>query len=238
MTKMLFRLFSQTLQLIVTIPDKIEAKKAIIESSKNDPSNAKKIYENAKENGLKITTNKGTVFSKKADINTYIADKIQQRISKPLDDNPPFKIGNFKISIVTSTDRMHPNVKINGERKAAYYFEADVGENADNYQCLMNFLEKGIEKQLENDIHSLEKIEKDLEQSKERVDTPFPNEEEYQDTLKQFEQLEEELTSGGYLDSGEEIAGAEDYGECETESLDNNSSYDEDDLTQEEYHSM
>lgn len=102
----------------------------------------------------------------------------------------------------------------------------------------MNFFEKGIEKQLENDLHSLEKIEKDLEQSKERVDTPFPNEEEYQDTLKQFEQLEEELTTGGYLDSGEEIAGAEDYGECETERLDNNSSYDEDDLTQEEYHSM
>ena len=216
-------------------PEKIEAKKAIIESSKNDPSNAKKIYENAKENGLKISTQKGTVISDKAQINMFLADKIQLKISRPLDANPPIKIGDFEISIATSTDRAHPNIKINGERKAAYYFEAGVGENSDNYQRLMNFFEKGIEKQLENDLHSLEKIEKDLEQSKERVDTPFPNEGEYQDTLKQFEQLEEELTTGGYLDSGEEIAGAEDYGECETERLDNNSSYDEDDLTQEEY---
>lgn len=55
--------------------------------------------------------------------------------------------------------------------------------------------------------------------------------------MKAFEELEAELTSGGYLDNGEELAGAEDYGDYETERLEANADYDVDDLTQDEYNS-
>lgn len=52
------------------IPEDIGA--AEIESSKNDPSNEKKVYENAKKNGLKVTTQKGAVISDKAQINCIL----------------------------------------------------------------------------------------------------------------------------------------------------------------------
>lgn len=97
-----------------------------------------------------------------------------------------------------------------------------------------NFFASGIDKQIEKDTASMQKAETDLEQAKHRASQPFPNEEEYQTTIKEFEELETELTKGGFLDNGEEIAGAEDYGEVETEHLENNNN-DKDDLTPEEY---
>ena len=80
-------------------------------------------------------------------------------------------------------------------------------------------------------------LELDLEQAKVRVATSFPNESEYQETLQKFENLEAELTMGGYLDNGEEVAGAEDFGDIETEPMEIDSDYDENDLTQDEYNS-
>ena len=213
---------------IAALPETISARKSLIEAAKNDKETAKRIQ------SISIITDKGETISEKDKVNKFIFDKVQLRITSPLDNNPSFKIGDFEVSVATASDRMHPTIKIQGERSAAYYFEAGVGGNADNYQRLANFFASGIDKQIEKDTASMQKAETDLEQAKHRVSQPFPNEEEYQTTLKEFEELETELTKGGFLDNGEEIAGAEDYGEVETEHLENNNN-DKDDLTPEEY---
>lgn len=213
---------------IASLPETISARKSLIEAAKNDKETAKRIQ------SISIITDKGETISEKDKVNKFIFDKVQLRITSPLDNNPSFKIGDFEVSVATASDRMHPTIKIQGERSAAYYFEAGVGGNADNYQRLANFFASGIDKQIEKDTASMQKAETDLEQAKHRVSQPFPNEEEYQTTLKEFENLETELTKGGFLDNGEEIAGAEDYGEVETEHLENNNK-DKDDLTPEEY---
>ena len=222
---------------ITELPEKIELKKSLIAEAKIDLLNAKEMQNNGKLEELKLITHNGQTLTDRKAINSYLADKIQLRISRPLDNNPPFKVGKFEITIATSSDRAHPDFAIKGDRTAAYRIGVGVGDNADNCQRLMNFFDSVIEKNIEKDIQSLHKAELDLEQAKVRVATSFPNESEYQETLQKFENLEAELTMSGYLDNGEEVAGAEDFGDIETEPMEIDSDYDENDLTQDEYNS-
>lgn len=220
------------------LPDKIEAKKSLVAAAKNDLKAAKKMQTNGKIEMIKLTAHNDKTLTDRSKINSYLAEKIKLRISNPHAENTAFHIGNFKISVETTTDIQHPAFVIKGERAAAYRIEVGVGDNSDNCQRLMNFLDKGIEKQIEKDIQSIEKMSLDLEQAQERVEAKFPNEDEYHETLKALEELEAELTTGGYLDNGEEIASVEDYGDYETERLEANADYDEDDLTPEEYNRL
>lgn len=219
------------------LPESIESKKSLIAEAKKDLVKAKEMQTNGKVEELKLITHNGQSLTDRKAINNYIAGKVQLKISRPLENNPPFKIGKFDVTIATSADRAHPDFAIKGERTAAYRIGVGVGDNADNCQRLMNFFDNVIEKIIEKDTQALHKDELDLEQAKVRVATSFPSENEYQDTLHKFETLETELTMGGYLDSGEEIAGAEDFGDFETEPMEINSDYDENDLTQDEYNS-
>nr|WP_295068687.1 YodL domain-containing protein [Ruminococcus sp.] len=222
---------------IKELPETIDAKKSLITSAKNDLITAKKMQIDGKIEELKLITHDNRTLTERKHINSYLAKQIQLRIEKPYDDIPSFKVGDFKITVAMSSDRANPDFAIKGGRSAAYRIGVGVGENTDNCQRLMNFFDKGIEKIIEIDTQSVEKDETDLAQAIERAATKFPSEEEYQETLKEFEELEIELTTGGYLDNGEEICGAEDYGTCETERLDSNSGYDDDDLIQDEYNS-
>ncbi|WP_207647497.1 YodL domain-containing protein [Ruminococcus sp. XPD3002] len=222
---------------IKELPETIEAKKSLIASAKNDLITAKKMQTDGKLEELKLITHDSKTLTERKHINSYLAKLIQLRIEKPYDEIPSFKVGDFKINVAMSADRAHPDFAIKGERTAAYRIGVGIGENTDNCQRLMNFFDKGIEKIIEIDTQSVEKDETDLTQAIERAATKFPSENEYQETLKAFEELEIELTTGGYLDNGEELAGSEDFGNCETESIEINTDYDENDLTQEEYNS-
>ena len=220
---------------IKVLPETIEAKKSLIEAAKNDLTTAKKMQHNGKLEELKLITHDNKKLTDRKQINSYLAKQIQLRIEKPYDEIPSFKVGDFKINVAMSSDRANPDFAIMGERSVAYRIGVGVGENTDNCQRLMNFFDSVIEKTIEKDTQSMEKDISDLEQAKVRADTTFPGESEYQETLKAFEELENELTTGGYLDNGEEFAGADDYGNYETERLDSNADHDEKDLTQEEY---
>jgi len=209
----------------------------LIAAAKNDSNTAKKMQHNGKLEELKLITHDNRTLTERKHINSYLAKQIQLRIEKPYDDIPPFRVSDFKITVSMSADRAHPDFAIKGERTAAYRLGVGVGDNTDNCQRLMNFFDKGIEKVIEIDTQSLEKDETDLAQAIERAAAKFPSEDDYQETLKAFEELETELSMGGYLDNGEEICGAEDYGTCDTERIDSNTDYDEDDLIQDEYNS-
>lgn len=222
---------------INSLPEVIELKQSLIAAAKVDMNSAKEMQHEGKLEELKLITHDNKTLTDRKQINHYLADKIQQRIDRPHSDIPSFKIGKFQIEIGVSSNIAQPDFVIKGERSASYRIGVGVGDNTDNCQRLINFFESGIEKIIERDTQSLEKDKLDLEQAKIRVETKFPSEAEYQETLKAFEELEAELTSGGYLDNGEELAGAEDYGDYETERLEANADYDVDDLTQDEYNS-
>lgn len=219
------------------LPDKIEAKIQLISGAEKDKIIAQKMKTGGRIETLKFTTHDNKKITDRKEINNYLADKIQLRITQPLEKNPAFRIGDFTVSVESTSDRSHPTFVIKGERNLPYRIEVGVGENTDNCQRLINLFDKGIEKQIENDTESVQKMRLDLEQAKERVETPFPSENEFVEVTKALEELEAELSAGGYLDNGEEFAGTDDYGECETERLENEADYDENDLTQEEYNS-
>ena len=222
---------------IKELPETIEAKKSLIAAAKNDSDTAKKMQHNGKLEELKLITHDNRTLTERKHINSYLAKQIQLKIEKPYDDIPSFRVSDFKITVAMSADRAHPDFAIKGERTAAYRLGVGVGDNTDNCQRLMNFFDKGIDKVIEIDTQSVEKDETDLAQAIERAAAKFPSEDDYQETLKAFEELETELSMGGYLDNGEEICGAEDYGTCDTERIDSNTDYDEDDLIQDEYNS-
>lgn len=186
---------------IKKLPETIETKRALIEAAKNDLTTAKKMQHNGKLEELKLITHDNKKLTDRKQINSYLAKQIQLRIEKPYDELHSFKVGDFKINVAMSSDRANPDFAIKGSRSAAYRIGVGVGDNTDNCQRLMNFLENGIEKIIEFDTQSVEKDEIDLTQAKERVATKFPGESEYQETLKVFEELEAELTTGGYVET-------------------------------------
>ncbi len=220
---------------IKELPETIEAKKSLIASAIIDMNNAKKMQQNDKLEELKLVTHDNKLLTERKEINSYLTNIIQSKLAKPHDELPTFKVGDFKITVAMSSKIEQPDFAIKGERSAAYRIGVGIGENTDNCQRLMNFFEKGIDKIIEVDTQSLEKDEHDLEQAIERAATKFPSENDYQRKIKELEELEVELSKSGYLDNGEEICGAEDYGVCETERLDSNINYDEEDLMQDEY---
>ena len=219
------------------IPDKLAAKKKLVEGATKDLERIKAMRINDKLEFIEIKTHTGQVTSDRAKANKYIADKVSKKINSPFDENPAFYIKGFKVSFATTDDQGHPAFAIQGERSAAYRIECGVGENSDNYQRLLNFFDKGVERQIEKDNAAIDKLNLDYKQSQERVKAPFPGEDEYNNTLKAFEELEHELTAGGYLDSGEELTGADDYNDYETEKLDTNVN-DTDDMDISEYNSI
>ena len=219
------------------IPDKLEATKKLLAGAQKDLDRTKSMRRNEKMESIEIKMHTGNVTSDRARANKYMADKVSLKIARPLDGNPEFYIEGFKISLATTEDRAHPAFAIQGERAAAYRIECGVGENSDNYQRLLNFFDKGIERQIEKDTAAIEKLNLDYKQSQERVKTPFPGEDEYNNTLKAFEELEHELTAGGFLDNGEELTGADDFKDYETEKTDTNVN-DNDDMDISEYNSI
>lgn len=219
------------------LPSKIEATKYLVKQSVRDLEAAKSMITNGKIEEIKLICNNGNALSKRSHINKYLSDMIDERISFPHGERKPFRIGNFNISVESTTDIKRLAFVIKGERSAAYRIDAGVGIAADNCQRLMNFLESGIEKQIQKDNQAIEKYTMNLQQSEERIKTPFPYEKEYEETLKTFDELEKELTLGGFLDNGEEFASVEDFLDYETEKIDFNK-IDENDMTPDEYNTL
>jgi len=217
------------------LPLSIDIKKELVRTGEADIRTVETMKTNDKIESFSVITDKGKQLTEKTDINDYIKNKVQLRIDKPFDDNPPFKVGAFTLSVETSKDRMHPAIVLKGERNAAYRFEAGVSDNADSFRRIANFLENGISAQVEKDRQSVSKLTLDYEQGCDRVKNPSPHEDELKEALDKFSELEKELMLGGFLDNGEEFAGAEDYSECETERLELRPGYDENDMSPEEY---
>ncbi len=224
--------------------------KSLLAGAKADFETAKSMMTEGKLESITITNHKGESISERGKINEFLHEKIMKRRSEPLADNPDFKIGNFTITVKATTDRDRPIFSIKGERSAAYRVEASISDNADNCQRLMNFFEKSIEKQIESAENEIERIDSDEKLAKERIEIKFPQEDEFNKAVEDFEKLEKELSSGGYLDNGEEIAGADEIADRETEKMieenpekfsqdnDEDIDYDEDDMTAEDYNSM
>lgn len=219
------------------IPEKLDAKKKLVAGAEKDLEHTKSMRTKDKMESIGIETHTGNVISDRARVNKYIADNVSKKIDRPFEDNPDFYIEGFKVSLVTTNDQARPAFAIQGERAASYQVECGVGENSDNYQRLLNFFDKGIERQIEKDTAAIEKLNLDYVQSQDRIKKPFPGEEEYNNTLKAFSDLEHELTVGGFLDNGEELTGIDDYTDYETERIKTNTN-DNSDMDITEYNSI
>ncbi len=223
------------------LPTRIEVTEHLLKQAKNDLAYSESLQTGGKVESISLKTHNGLTLTSRGDVNTYLASLINKRIDNPRVETDVFQIGKFEISVKSSKDIARPVFSIKGERSVEYRIDVGVGISSDNHKRLINFLETGITRQIEKDTQALEKYTLDLSQSAERIKAPFPNETEYKETIEKFKKLETELTVGGFLDNGEEFASVEDFADFEIEQSDetnDNTEYDKDDLTADEYNAM
>ena len=104
---------------------------------------------------------------------------------------------------------------LKGVRESVYYVAMNRNEHSDNWQRIVNFLDGGIAKEMNNTELEIEKCENDLQQAKELVNEPFALEEELKQAQSRFDELEKELA--GLSEQNEEVFDPEDMGGVESE---------------------
>lgn len=171
---------------IERIPAEIEMRKTILAQIQSDKIEAEKMQE------IVITKPNGDKIYDKNDVNKFLLRMAQQTINdydkgiKP----PTVKVKDFDVS-VTLTENKEVRFTVKGQY--SYSCGAGISEKQDNYQRLSNLFEKVIPK-LEEDINNkIQNLEDNLKQAQERVAIPFSQEQELEQKMQEFEELEEKL---------------------------------------------
>ena len=221
---------------IETLPSLIEKKKKTIAQMQTDKQSADKLRdsETGKVKEFALVKPMGSPMRKHEDINAFLYGQIQKRLERPFDEIPSFKIGDFTVAVQTKPGHMDEAVlMVKGVRESVYYIQVGSSEKADNWQRIANFLDSGIAKEIEKTEQDIQKHVTDLQQAKERVDEPFPLEDELRESQIKFAALEAELA--GLSEQTDEIVDPDETDEEETdEERAEREAYeqrDEDDLT-------
>ena len=89
-----------------------------------------------------------------------------------------------------------PYMLVKGERAGSY--EVPIG--TDNNRRLLNLFEKKLDCELETALGRIDRAKEDAAQIEERLEQPYPREEEYLDMVTRLTVLESELAADGMLD--------------------------------------
>lgn len=170
---------------IEQIPEQLKLKKEMLTNIQNDKKSAEKI------NDIVLTLNNGSVISDKKAVNTYLIKMAQEKAKNP-EIEISAKVNDFEISICH--DKLSNEVRFQVTGNHTYFCNAGTTENQDNYQRLINLFEKAIQKSEEDIKHSINNLETNLEQAKNRVAVPFAYEKELEDKIQEFQKLDEKLS--------------------------------------------
>ena len=190
---------------IASLPQMIESKKAAIVQMEADKKSVDALRDSAtgKVKEFALQRPMGTL-RKHEDINAYLLTQIQNRLAKPFDEMPSYKIGDFTVSVQIKAGTFdEPVLAVKGKRDTSYYVSLNKNEHSDNWQRIVNFLESGIDKEIEQTKKDIEKCESDLQQAKDHVNEPFALEGELQEAQKKYAELEAKLS--GLSEQKEEV---------------------------------
>ncbi len=210
-----YRKETATLQRrVAQIPNEIEQTKQRIGQTKKDidSANAMRDKETGKVSDIVVRMNggHGEAIREHGKINEYLFTKIQSKAKAPFDEQPAFTIGNFTVSVQTSHKIAGEfEFAIKGERDKVYYVDAAKGQNADNYRRLSNFFDTGIEKELALTEQKVESLAMEQNQSIERIEKPFPAQDELDEAEQELADLDIKLTDNGLLTDGAEYVDGE-----------------------------
>lgn len=174
---------------IEQIPEQIRLKKEMLSKVQNDRKSAEKIQQIALS-GLK--ENKDYIVMTKEKINEHLLKMANDKLKNPEKEIPSVNINNFEVSVYFDKSVNEVRFMVSGE--STYSCSAGTSENQDNYQRLKNLFEKAIPKKEQEILKSITALEENLEQAKNRVNTPFAYEQELLEKAEEFKKLDEKLS--------------------------------------------
>ena len=142
---------------------------------------------------LTITTASGKAISKREDINQFLHGLLYQKQKNPFDEVPAFRIGDFTVKIEMTGTQQDFGFVIQGESPVAYRAAAELNEKSDNAQRLINLIGNGIPNDKAKCESRIEKLNADMVQAQQRLQTEFPHEQELHDTREELAKVEAEL---------------------------------------------
>lgn len=174
------------------MPDKISKSKLKAESIEKDIK-LNPVTKNPETNtsSIAIKTATGNIISDKETINEHINKALEKKSSFEDLVLDKFEVGEFKVTVRSGVQGklIPPHIDVKSPNNETYSFET----GKDNVARLINCFEKTIPAKLESTLNRITTDEQNLVQLQERLDTPFPQEDEYNEKTTRLEQLESEL---------------------------------------------
>ena len=189
------------------IPDQIKHKKEALEKIRTDGTAAEKIKE------LSIETSDGSKLTEKKNINAFLLSMAAKKLDKDNTDNTEISVNGFTVSAFNNGG---DDVKFSIKGEAAYTVTAGTSEGQDNYQRLMNFFENFSSTETKV-VAEINKLETDLEQSIQRIEQPFDQEQVLEDKEEELAKLERKLSNLSVQDDDVFDAEEEPYEETREE---------------------
>ncbi|MGN1036913.1 MAG: hypothetical protein ACI4PX_03995, partial [Ruminococcus sp.] len=122
----------------------------------------------------------------------HLLKMANDKLKNPEKEIPSVNINNFEVSVYFDKSVNEVRFMVSGE--STYSCSAGTSENQDNYQRLKNLFEKAIPKKEQEILKSITSLEENLEQAKNRVNTPFAYEQELLEKAEEFKKLDEKLS--------------------------------------------
>ncbi|MCR4646400.1 MAG: hypothetical protein K5695_13505 [Oscillospiraceae bacterium] len=180
------------------IPARIEKLSETAEQIKKDIAASPVKVDGEGKSYLTIKTDKGVTMSDADAINKYIKDTLETNKNKHSEVVAKFTIGAFSVSLYAggAGAMQPPYMLVKGERAGSY--EVPIG--TDNNRRLLNLFEKKLDSELETALGRIDRAKEDAAQIEERLEQPYPREDEYLDMVTRLTVLESELAADGMLD--------------------------------------
>ncbi len=178
------------------LPETIERRKGSLENIKKDKAAAEKIGD------LTVELSNGKTITDKKEINSYLLKMVQNSPTNTSEPGEKVRIGDFEISV-----RGFDEKEFFIEGNHTYTCNAGASENQDNYQRLANVFEKTIAKKETEYTAKIQNLSETLIQAEERVNIPFSREAELEDAIREYNELDENLS--GLSEQKDDIVDAE-----------------------------
>ena len=189
------------------LPAQIAHKKETLEKIRTDGTAAEKIK------GLSIETSDGSKLTEKKNINAFLYNMAEKKLDKDNTDSTEISVNGFTVSAFNNGD---DDVRFSIKGEAAYTVSAGTSEGQDNYQRLMNFFENFSSTETKV-VAEINKLETDLEQSIQRIEQPFDQEQVLEDKEEELAKLERKLSNLSVQDDDVFDAEEEPYEETREE---------------------
>lgn len=189
------------------LPAQIAHKKETLEKIRTDGTAAEKIK------GLSIETSDGSKLTEKKNINAFLYNMAEKKLDKDNTDSTEISVNGFTVSAFNNGG---DDVRFSIKGEAAYTVSAGTSEGQDNYQRLMNFFENFSSTETKV-VAEINKLETDLEQSIQRIEQPFDQEQVLEDKEEELAKLERKLSNLSVQDDDVFDAEEEPYEETREE---------------------